>query len=96
MSLSLFKKPRIFFTQIRTCKCKPKGVIIPKDEVTRFVKECAVAAGATEENACKLAVILVAADEKGYYSHGINRLGFYNTIQIKQTQTTLFFSELHE
>lgn len=92
MSLSLFKKPhlisRILFLQTRTCKCKPKGVIIPNDEVKRFVKECAIAAGANEENACQLATILVAADEKGYYTHGINRLGSHNAINAwKQVKT---------
>ena len=45
------------------------------DEVHSFVKRCMIAAGTEESHAVDLANLLLAADTRGHFSHGINRLG---------------------
>lgn len=49
-------------------------LVAPK-EVKRFVTECMVAVGAVAQHGEILADTLVAADRRGHYSHGLNRLG---------------------
>lgn len=48
---------------------------VPVEEVRRYAKDCMVAAGTNPEHALALANVLVAADYRGHYSHGLNRLG---------------------
>jgi len=48
---------------------------VPVEEVRRYATDCMVAAGTKRENASALANVLVAADYRGHYSHGLNRLG---------------------
>ncbi|RZC35486.1 uncharacterized protein BDFB_003152 [Asbolus verrucosus] len=45
--------------------------------VHRFIKDCLVAVGCPPANAESLATLLVEADYRGHYSHGINRLEMY-------------------
>lgn len=52
-----------------------EGTVIPPEEVKRFVSECMVKVGTPKANADQLADVLVAADTRGHYSHGLNRLG---------------------
>lgn len=47
------------------------------DDVKRFVEECAVQAGAHASHAKDLAKLLAAADHRGHFSHGLNRLELY-------------------
>jgi LDH2 family malate/lactate/ureidoglycolate dehydrogenase len=54
-----------------------KGTLIAPGEVKRFVSDCMVKVGAPRENADQLADLLVAADSRGHYSHGLNRLDMY-------------------
>lgn len=51
------------------------GVIIPIEELKRFVVECMVSVGTPEKEAKEFADVLVAADYRGHYSHGLNRIG---------------------
>lgn len=43
--------------------------------VSNFVQRCLLASGALQSHAASLASVLVHADVRGHYSHGINRLG---------------------
>lgn len=48
---------------------------VPVPEVHRYVIDCMTAVGTKREHASALADLLVAADHRGHYSHGLNRLG---------------------
>ena len=61
---------------------RSRGEVIAIEEVFGFVKRCMMAAGALEQHASEMAHILVAADSRGHYSHGLNRLREYPCIQI--------------
>lgn len=49
--------------------------VISVKEVSRFAEDCMVAVGTPQKHAKALADILIAADYRGHYSHGLNRLG---------------------
>ena len=49
--------------------------IVPLSEVRSFVNRCMVSVGTNPEHADILAELLMTADHRGHYSHGINRLG---------------------
>ncbi|KAK4309280.1 hypothetical protein Pmani_019092 [Petrolisthes manimaculis] len=53
------------------------GTKVAVNEVLRFIEECMVASGASKPNAACLARVLVAADTRGHYSHGLQRLDLY-------------------
>ncbi|CAG7724823.1 unnamed protein product [Allacma fusca] len=53
------------------------GTLIPKEEVKRFVSDCMVKIGTPVNNAEALAEVLISADYRGHYSHGLNRLDLY-------------------
>lgn len=58
------------------CSSTPtKGTVVPKDEVKRYIVDCMVKVGTPKQNADQLADVLLAADLRGHYSHGLNRLG---------------------
>lgn len=44
-------------------------------EVKRYATDCMVSVGVKKDHAAALADVLVAADHRGHYSHGLNRLG---------------------
>ncbi|XP_063841979.1 uncharacterized oxidoreductase YjmC-like [Scylla paramamosain] len=48
-------------------------------EVTRFIVDCLMAAGASREVAAAHAEVMVAADVRGHYSHGLQRIDLYVT-----------------
>jgi LDH2 family malate/lactate/ureidoglycolate dehydrogenase len=50
-------------------------MVVPVEEICRFIKEAMIAVGTEEEHAEQMADLLVAADCRGHYSHGLNRLG---------------------
>lgn len=52
--------------------------IVPVAEVRRFGIDCLRAASAPLDHATMLSDVLVAADYRGHYSHGMNRLGMCN------------------
>lgn len=49
--------------------------IIPVAEAKRFIKDCMEAVGTPEDHAVAMADLLVEADYRGHFSHGMNRLG---------------------
>ena len=49
--------------------------IVPRGEVKRFIVDCMSSVKTSFEHAEKLADNLCAADYRGHYSHGLNRLG---------------------
>jgi len=50
---------------------------VPVKEVRRFVIDSMVQVGTKRDHAVALADVLVAADYRGHYSHGLNRLEMY-------------------
>lgn len=60
--------------------------IVPERELHDFVVRCMEAVGTNTEHADVLADLIVAADTRGHYSHGLNRLDMYvNSIKTKTT-----------
>ncbi|XP_014258867.1 uncharacterized protein LOC106672169 isoform X2 [Cimex lectularius] len=56
------------------------------DDVRRFMKSCLTCVGAPSNHAQQLTDVLVAADVRGHFSHGLNRLEMYvRDIQNKTT-----------
>ncbi|KAL5006862.1 hypothetical protein ScPMuIL_015668 [Solemya velum] len=51
--------------------------VVRLPELRGFVVRCMQAVGATKEHAEPLADLLVSADYRGHYSHGLNRLDMY-------------------
>lgn len=51
------------------------GAVIALNECRRFIVDCLRAVGAQTAKAEQLAELLVSADYRGHYSHGLNRLG---------------------
>lgn len=52
--------------------------------MTRFINDCMMKSGCCKSHAKQLADVLVAADVRGHYSHGLNRLGsFFSLIIFK-------------
>ncbi|MPC41114.1 uncharacterized oxidoreductase YjmC-like isoform X1 [Portunus trituberculatus] len=47
------------------------------EEVHRYMVDCMTAVGTPQAHAAALADVLVAADRRGHYSHGLNRLEMY-------------------
>ena len=55
------------------------GKVIPIREVRHFITGCLASAGGRPNSCTDLAEILIAADTRGHYSHGLNRLEMYCT-----------------
>ena len=56
-------------------------VVVTEEELLRWAVSALMAAGAEETPAGIMANILLAADRRGHYSHGFNRLDiYYNAI----------------
>ena len=49
--------------------------VVPVKDVERFIEDCMKKVGTRPAHATSLAQNLVAADHRGHYSHGLNRLG---------------------
>jgi LDH2 family malate/lactate/ureidoglycolate dehydrogenase len=56
-------------------------MVVPVKEISRFIKEAMMAVGTVHEHAEQMADLLVAADYRGHYSHGLNRLGEWRLTQ---------------
>lgn len=62
--------------------------IVSPEEARNFVQRCMVAVGTHQDHADSLAELLVVADQRGHYSHGLNRLEMYvNDVRSKTTRT---------
>lgn len=78
--MSFFVK---IFTNFRHLRCKRfysqgtdiKGKLISIPEIKSFVERCMTKVGSRPTHATELAEVLVAADHRGHFSHGLNRLG---------------------
>ena len=69
--------------------CTNKALIVPKEEVVRFIRDCMQKAGATCNDADEVARHLMTADYRGHFSHGMNRLQLYvNDIRKKLTDAS--------
>ena len=53
------------------------SMVVPTQEAKRFMVEAMVDVGTVQQHAEQMADVLVAADYRGHYSHGLNRLGEY-------------------
>ena len=51
------------------------GGVVALDEVRRFITDAMTAVGTPRDGAGLLADVLLEADYRGHYSHGLNRLG---------------------
>lgn len=49
--------------------------LIEKDEMANFMERCMLAVDTSPSHSKSLAACLIAADYRGHYSHGLNRLG---------------------
>lgn len=56
--------------------------VVPVKEAKRFLKDCLMAVNTSAETADQLAEVLVEADYRGHYSHGLNRLGKFYLISV--------------
>lgn len=56
-------------------------MVVPVHEVKRFMVQAMVAVGTAWEHAQQMADVLVAADYRGHYSHGLNRLGEWRSLR---------------
>lgn len=54
-------------------------IVISKTELHDFAVRCVVAAGADPNHATDLADVLLTADYRGHFSHGMNRLEMYSS-----------------
>lgn len=54
-----------------------KRDVIPIGEVKRFIVDCFTALKTPTKHAESMADLLVAADYRGHFSHGMNRLEMY-------------------
>lgn len=70
-----------------------KFVVVSTEELFSFVVRCIEKVGGKPSHAEALADLLVAADTRGHFSHGLNRLGeflsryflfFYNFVHYYQ------------
>ena len=61
---------------------------VPVNEVKRYATDCMVSVGVQRDHASALADVLVAADYRGHYSHGLNRLG-KKKINIKHRKSVI-------
>ncbi|XP_055697713.1 uncharacterized oxidoreductase YjmC [Phlebotomus papatasi] len=60
--------------------------LVSVTEAKRFVRDCFQAAKVREENAQAMADLLIEADYRGHFSHGMNRLEMYiNDLDMKTT-----------
>lgn len=66
-----------------------EGFVVPLDEFHAFVVRCMKAVGISEDHGSALADLLVSADYRGHFSHGLNRLDMYITdVKTKTTVAT--------
>ncbi|XP_049762387.1 uncharacterized oxidoreductase YjmC-like [Schistocerca cancellata] len=68
---------RRWLSSVASAKSSGKGLVVPVAEVHRFIVDCLKAVGTCTDKACIQADVLVAADYRGHFSHGMNRLEMY-------------------
>lgn len=60
-----------------TSSSKMTEMVVPTEEVERFISDCMKKAGTTSEDAETVAHHLMTADYRGHFSHGLNRMSMY-------------------
>lgn len=60
-------------------KSDEAAYLVSVKDAKNFVERSMVAVGTKKEHARALADVLILADQRGHYSHGLNRLGNFNT-----------------
>ncbi|GFR79054.1 malate dehydrogenase [Elysia marginata] len=60
-----------------SCEQQDQQEIVPLESLQKFAVELIEKAGAKPEHARALADLIIAADHRGHYSHGMNRLDYY-------------------
>ena len=55
----------------------PEYYIVDKNEMEKFIENCMLAVNCKASHAKLLASNLIAADHRGHFSHGLNRLGTF-------------------
>ena len=63
--------------------------VVPLNEFHAFVVRIMGAVGVQDSDAGSLADLLVSADYRGHYSHGLNRLGKFFFFPVDKRQNTL-------
>ena len=87
----LFKfRSKIASIRTRDYSTEDGGIIVPVSEVTSFIERCMTTVGTRPAHAKALADNLTAADHRGHFSHGLNRLGRLNFLHL-----THAFSAVH-
>lgn len=67
----------------------PKEIFVKRPEAEAFIKRCMTAVKTNPKHAEQLAQCLVAADYRGHYSHGFNRLGLCDPKNISKSEPLL-------
>lgn len=62
---------------LRMASSVSNDMVVPKQEVVRFIADCLGKAGSSQEDARTVAHHLMTADYRGHFSHGMNRLEMY-------------------
>lgn len=80
--MKLFGFTRAMRSLARPYSTNSPPILIKKDEVFDFISRCMRSVGVERDHADQLSNTLVAADYRGHFSHGLNRLEMYiNDIQ---------------
>ena len=83
--LMLLKYSTTTSTVTTMSSTEQQNFIIKVDDAKNFVKDSMIAVGTKVSHAQALADLLVLADQRGHYSHGLNRLGEWNIISSLQS-----------
>ncbi|XP_046814099.1 uncharacterized oxidoreductase YjmC-like [Vespa crabro] len=67
----------VLATRNMTSNCDTSDMVIPKEEVVRFIEECLCKVGTLKEDAHVVACHLMTSDYRGHFSHGMNRMQMY-------------------
>lgn len=67
-------------TQTSTATCTN---LVEASEAKAFIQRCIEASGADSSHAACLADVVIEADVRGHYSHGLNRLEMYSNEILK-------------
>ena len=62
-------------TRSHNSNADPSKIRVHISEVKAFIERCMLSVGAKASHGSQLAEVLVAADYRGHFSHGLNRLG---------------------
>nr|XP_050851979.1 uncharacterized oxidoreductase YjmC-like [Vespula vulgaris] len=67
----------VFAARNMASSCDKSEMVVPKEEVVRFIQQCMCKVGTLKEDAYIVAYHLMTSDYRGHFSHGMNRLQMY-------------------